>query len=298
MDKLNLQNYPYLRKHFGNSGEYLQTGHPLESSNLEYLAHVENILRTIDGIPNLAGKIKESKAITNWESVFSEFEFAERLMPLKPEFIKRENKSVVIDLKATLFGEDIFFEVKTLAQTELNSEIHEEISKIPSDLCVTLNGIVTEKEEVGKIVDFLKEKISINETGDFTAGYFGINIEKKIHKYPNQKTLIISSFQTPFNWIKYKISKTFSDNLRQFRSRSPIFWVIDCKKISYSHYGFKVILLNAIEGLFYLEDAKCLNGVIALIHGNVDLFLNPNVKKKLDGNSVAELKDLLFAELY
>jgi hypothetical protein len=65
---MDLQNYPCVRKHFENST--LDKKHPLWnlSLNPEYMDNLENILRELDGTPNLATKIKKMQKASEWEN--------------------------------------------------------------------------------------------------------------------------------------------------------------------------------------------------------------------------------------
>jgi hypothetical protein len=47
------------------------------------------------------------------------------------------------------------------------------------------------------------------------------------------------------------------------------------------------------NGLFFLNDAGCLNGVVAKTHGNTRLLLNPFAVQQLDNDSIRQLRKTL-----
>lgn len=295
-ETLDSQNHPYIRKHFGNCR--LEKNHPLRipNSNSEYMNYVENILKELDGAPNLETKIKKMKKTVQWESILSELEFAKRVKSLNPEFVKEERKNgkKTPDLKVNLSGKELFFEIEMLVDNTANSRIANKIRKISSNLTLTIHGIIYDDKTADALIEFLKNKINSNETGCFS--FEGINIEIMPTNY--LKGITWFEYEIPIKSMKEKISKAFNDKLPQFMFRKPIFWIIDCKRFYFSHGSFETVLCDNKKGIFSLKDAECLTGIIAIIHGHTDLFLNPHVKQHLDGNSITQLKDLLSAKLY
>src|SRR4030067_1846564 len=220
---MDFQNYPYVKKHFENSR--LDNKHPLRnlSLNYEYVDNLENILRELDGTPNLATKIKKMKKPSEWESIFSELEFARRLKSLKPEFVKEESKRGLKtpDIKVNLLGRELFFEVEMLDDTTQHRRIENTFSDTLPCL-IRIDGIVYNKKTADGLIEFLKNKISYDKAGVFS--FEGIGIEVMLTKSLRG---IMFGYSVPLESIKKKISYSFNDKLAQFKSHKPIFWVID-----------------------------------------------------------------------
>ena len=136
-----------------------------------------------------------------------------------------------------------------------------------------------------------------------------------------------------FEPIRKKVFMDFYDKLTQFEAYAPIFWVIDCGRWKYDLYDFKRIIYSTItsdatiakflpglsnliptvanielfngtdliptltyplkDGLFFLKESACLNGIITKTHGKYNSFINPFAKHQLDINSIRQLKELL-----
>jgi hypothetical protein len=292
---MDFQNYPYIRKHFGDSR--LDKKHPLMilSLNSEYMQYLENILKELDDTPNLATKTKKMKKPSEWESIFSELEFARRLKSLKPVFVKEESKRGLKtpDIKVNLLGKELFFEVEMLDDTTQHLRIE---NAFPNSLpcLIMIQGIIYNERTADGLIEFLKNEINYDKADVFS--FEGIGVEVIPTKsFPRG---IMFRYRIPLESIKKKISYSFQDKLAQFKSCKPIFWVMDCKRFYFSHDSMEIVLYNINDGLFISEEAKYLNGVIAKIHGNTDLFLNPSVEQRLDDKAVSKLRGLLSAKLY
>jgi hypothetical protein len=156
-----------LKEYLGDFDE----GHPLLIAfdlNAEYMNYVDNLLKELDGRPNLAMKIEDMKNISNWQSVFSELEFACILKELNPEFVKTERDSPTPDIKVSLLGKDVFFEVKMLLENDETQRVYHEIWKIESDFVVTLNLAVIDKKRADRLIEFIKGKICAKEVGTYS----------------------------------------------------------------------------------------------------------------------------------
>src|SRR5271157_2981910 len=138
----------YLKKYLDSFGD----DHPLLiffELNSEYKTYFDKLLGELDSVPNLISKIKIMKDAANWESTVSELEFARSIKVLNPEFIQKGNTP---DLKITLNGESIFFEVKLLADTDEASRIYKELWAIPSDFIVKIDYALLDKKKVDAII--------------------------------------------------------------------------------------------------------------------------------------------------
>ena len=76
----------------------------------------------------------------NWESTVSELEFAVELKKLgfSVEFAQQRKGSPSTDIKTEFLGEEIYFEVKLLAETDEASRVYREIWATHSDLIVEI----------------------------------------------------------------------------------------------------------------------------------------------------------------
>lgn len=332
---MDFRNHVFLTKNLGDFGEE----HPLLVSfelNPEYMNDVEDLLKELDGTPNLAMKIEEMKDPSNWESAFSELEFARKVKTLNPEFIKKEKGSRTPDLKASLLGKDVFFEVKLLLENDEARRIYDEIWRVESDLTVKVSHDALSKSQTDRLIEFITSKVKSNSIGSFSFEGTDIEIQKRVN--PKTKRTALITFQRPvlipLEPIRKKIFMEFYDKLIQFESCKPIFWVIDCFRWKYSRDDFKAVLYGAVtrdltvgrmlygfsdiiekaarnlelfnetdlvptltypmkNGLFFLNDAGCLNGVVAKTHGNTRLLLNPFAGQQLDNDSIRQLRKTL-----
>jgi hypothetical protein len=150
----------YLEKYLNSFDD----NHPLLISfelDSEYKTYFNGLLGELDSVPNLISKIKILKDGSNWESTVSELEFARSIKALNPEFIQEGNRP---DLKVTLNGESIFFEVKLLADTDEASRVYRELWAIPSDFVVKIKyGLLEKKEKTDAIIDLSREKLRTNK---------------------------------------------------------------------------------------------------------------------------------------
>jgi hypothetical protein len=332
---MDLQNYPFLQKNLSDFEE----GHPLLINfelNPKYMDYIDNLLKEIDGTPNLVTKIEEMKDVANWESTLSELEIARKIKDVHPEFIEKAKGSRTPDLKARIYGKDIFFEVKLLLENDETRRIYEEIWKLESDLMIKISHDALDTNQVNRLIDFVADKVKIASTGSFSFEGTDISIMKRANPKSKRTALITlhRGVRVPMEPIRKKVFMEFYDKLIQFESYKPIFWVIDCqrwkydvddfKRIFYGKiifdrtvgqrlFGFSEIIEKAAEdselfndtnlvptltypmkdGLFFLKESECLNGVIAKTHGYAHLLINPFAKQQLENESIMQLRKIV-----
>jgi hypothetical protein len=332
---LDFKNHAFLRKSLGDFEE----DHPLLvffELNPEYMDYVENLFKEVNGTQNLETKIDEMKDVSNWESTLSELEFVRKVKALNPAFMKKEKGSRTPDLKASLLGKDIFFEVKLLLENDEARRIYDEVWRIESDLTVKLSHDALSRSQTDRLVEFITNKVKSNTIGAFQFEGADIEIQKRIN--PKTKRTALITFQRPvlipLEPIRKKVFMEFYDKLIQFESCKPIFWVVDCLRWKYGHDNFKAIFYGTsttdmtvglklyglsditakaaanIElfnhtgliptltypdknGLFFLHDAGCLNGVIEKTHGHTHLLINPFAQQQIDNDSLRQLRMVL-----
>jgi hypothetical protein len=259
--------------------------------NPDFMDYFENLLAELDGMPNLKMKIEKMKNSSEWESTFSELEFARKLKELNPEFVRTKG-SPTPDIKANILGEDVYFEVKMLVENDAASRVDHEILKIESDLIVRIDYGNYETFDNGKadrLIEFIRTKISAKEIGFHSFEDTEIEITKKTSAKTKRTELKTScSFAISMESIRKKVFNDFNKKLNQFESCNPIFWVIGCQKWQYSTDCFASI----VNGLFLLKEAKCLNGVIAIVHDYPHLLINPFAKQQLGSESIRKLNEL------
>lgn len=261
--------------------------------NPDFMDYVEKLLTELDNIQNLKMKIKEMKESSNWESTFSELEFARRLKELNAEFIKAKRGSPTPDIRANVLGKDVFFEVKLLVENDATTRVSHEIWKIESDFIVKIDYGSCEtldNGKAGRLIDFIKDKISAKEIGFHVFDNIKIEITRKTSiKTKRTELITLCTFVSP-QFIQGKVSEDLNDKLNQFKSHRPIFWVIDCQKWRVSADCFASIA----NTLFLSKEAKCLNGIIAIVHGKTHLFINHFAEQQLDHEAISKLKELFY----
>jgi hypothetical protein len=271
--------------------------HPLLvnfESNSEYVRIVEDLLKKLDKTPNLDIKIVELKDASNWESTFSELEFARKVKALNPEFIKTLKGSRSPDLKVSLLGKDIFFEVKLLLENDAITRVNREICKIKSDLIVVIDYGSCEtfdNKKADRLIEYIRNKICAQEIGSYPFIETGTEIEitrKKSTKTERTDVMSLCLFEIPMDYIRKKVFDDFDSKLQQFESCSPIFWVIDSQRWKTSNECFASIA----SSLFLKQEAKCLNGIIAIAHRNTNLFINNFAKQQPSNEIIGKLKAL------
>jgi hypothetical protein len=289
---MDFEAYPFLKKYL----DTFKDDHPpliQFDLNPDFMNYVEKLLAEIDNMSNLKMKIEEMRDSSNWESAFSELEFARKLKELNPEFVRTRNGYPTPDIRANILGEDVFFEVKLLVENDAATCVSHEIWKIESDLIVKIdygNCEMFDNEKACRLIDFIRNKINAKEIGSYV--FEGINVEianKKTIKTKRTELIISCTFEIPMESIRKKVFKDFDDKLNQFRSCSPIFWVIDCQKWKCS----TDCLASIANELFLQAEAKCLNGIIAIVHENTHLFVNYFAKQQINSESIRKLNELL-----
>lgn len=222
----------YLEKYLNSFDD----DHPLLISfelNSEYKTYFNELLGELDSVPNLNSKIKIMKDASNWESIVSELEFAKSIKELNPEFIQTKNKP---DLKITLNGENVFFEVKLLADTDEASRVYKEIWAVPSDFVVKIDYDLLDKEKADAIIESVITKIKSQQTGSFSLNGTDIEINKKKTAGYERTAVILTmkeAIKISFEWLRRKVFKDFWDKMHQFLSEQFVFWVIDVKNWQY-----------------------------------------------------------------
>ncbi|MEJ5327073.1 MAG: hypothetical protein WHU54_02325 [Candidatus Bathyarchaeia archaeon] len=312
---------------FGNHAllkKYLDTfdkNHPLLVHFYDCPAsmdYVENLFAELGGIPNFKNKIDRlRKDGNNWESYLSELVFAEKLkkLNLNPKFLIERKGFSTPDIKVNIVGEDVFFEVETLLKllkSDAIRRVWKEIGKIESDFIVKIDFGTLDYEWIDKeadnLIKFIKSKISAKETGSYSypvdkeaidtlkrdVGTHHIKIEiteNASAKTKRTEDATLSSFKILMEPVRKKVFENFFSDKKQkqFKSYSPIFWVIDCQILDVSIECFASI----VNELFSQEEAKCLNGVIVRIYGcKYEFWINHLAKKQLCNEQIEKLNEL------
>jgi hypothetical protein len=298
------------------------------------MRYVDNLLKELEGTPNLGNVISklEREKTDNWESYLTELKIARRLKALHPEFIK-EGKNKTPDLKSLLSTkQEVFFEVKLFCDTDPIWNVKKEVEKINSNFQVYIHlypDIELYKNQADKLIEYIKDKIESGSIGLFTYKKDEIEVTVTKKKANNQRTLFMLCHSKGnlddknTEQLRRIIRSAFNKKAEQLMSRKPIYWVIDCdEKWGYDIIDFKKALYgdsictgrtilelfnehfvnlkntpNQFDnrGLFFQEDAKCMNGVIVTTEGDIYLLNNPFASQQLDSNSMRELKDGLFS---
>jgi len=307
--------------------------------NQEYMEFFDKLLGEIDSIPNLNSKIKQMrKDSSNWESIVSELEFARKIKALNPKFVSVKG-SPSPDICIDCLGEQVYFEVKLLADTEEASRVYREIWAVESDFRVEIvyeNLDQDKPDKANRLIDFVKKKIQNHQTGSFEVDGHEVRIQKKISAKSSRTALIMRSkeaFLVPLELLKRGIFRVFYDKILQFSAQDFVFWVIDVQRSKYGLDFFKAIVYgNTVsdkvvglkhyvgfediyqiylknpelfnntdivpeftypkkDGLFFLKDAKCLNGIIIKSRGRTSFLLNPFADPQLDINIIRKLKN-------
>lgn len=301
-------NHIFLKKHLSDFKEE----HRLLAffdSKPKYMDYVETLLKELDGIPNLKTKINNMKNSDNWESVFWELEFFNKIKTLNPEFIKESKKGQrTVDIKATLCNEDVFFEIKLLTETDGIRKIEDEIGKLESNLEVKLNYVSSDEYTTHSLIEFIKNKIVKKELGSFTHEGNKIKIYEKSSKTKKTSVYVhvMSARKVTAEHLRKQVVDVFYEKVTQFKNYRPIFLVIGCDRWKFdweefyeTFFGTKQFYGTRNEatcpqngGLFYLKDAECLNGIITKIHGKYYSFINPCAKQQLSIESINKIKEL------
>jgi hypothetical protein len=332
--------HPYLEKYLSDFEEE----HPLLSLfslNPDYMNHIEKLFEDIDSVPNLSTRVGQMKDPSNWESALSEIEFAKEIKDMKPEFLVSTSKAPCPDLKARLFGKEIFFEVKLLLENDETSRVSDEIWRTKSDLIVNIGyNKSLNREQADNLIEILKDKIKSNQIGLFAYEETDFEILKKTTQKTQRTSLVARAgpFTIPFEPLRRAVFINFFAKLYQFMTCKPMFWVVDCKRWKYDKDTFHQIVYGTItvdigvgyylyglygltkkyydspeyfegsnlvpqlrypqkDGLYFLTEASCLNGIIARTHGNSYLLPNPFAEAQIDSDSFRQLKKAFTVEI-
>ena len=263
--------------------------------------YVENLFAELGDIPNFKKKIDRlRKDGDNWESYLYELDFARKLekLNLNPEFLIERRVSPTPDIKANILGKDMFFEVETLLkvlESDAILRVWKEIGKIESDFIVKIDfgKLNFEKKKADRLIEFIRNKISAKEIGSYSYDAIEIEITMKPSSAKTKRTelMTLGPFEIPMEAIRKKVFKNFFSDKKQkqFKSYSPIFWVIDCQILDASIECFASI----VNELFLREEAKCLNGVIVRIYGwKYEFWINHLAKQQLCNEQIEKLNEL------
>jgi len=231
---MDFSSHTYLRKYLNSFDD----SHPLLNFfelNPDYKTHFDKLLGELDTVSNLSSKIKRMKDPYNWESIISELEFARNIKALSPEFVQAKNKP---DLKITLYGEDILFEVKLLSDTDEANRVYREIWAQLSDFVVKNEYGLLDKEKANAIIEFVIARIKSQQTGAFSIDGTDIEINKKKKTVGSERTRVVlimkEAIKISSEWLRRKVYADFWDKLHQFSSERFVFWVIDVKNWKYA----------------------------------------------------------------
>jgi hypothetical protein len=275
----------YVKKYLNN----LEVDHPLSITfrlNSDYLEYFNDLLRDLDNVPNLLEKIKEMNSNKiGWRGIRSELEFAKEIKKLHPEFIKPPNSSIsTVDLKSSVVGTDVFFEVKLLDDDSYkDNKVVVEVSETNLTTKITYSKLT--EEEINKILERRNKAITTNKEDSFSIG----NADIKIQRNPPFPPKEINFHIKDLDGMREKILKEFKAKEKQLKKYSPIFLVIDCLRPDYNKINFTNFVYGK-NGLFTYPETNCLNGLVARLHGKSYFFLNPNSKTEISNYVKKEMK--------
>ncbi|MGQ9642145.1 MAG: hypothetical protein ACUVUF_08555 [Candidatus Bathycorpusculaceae bacterium] len=310
--------YALLKKYLGTFKEPYQLLRHFDDCP-DSMDYFEDLFAELDDVPNFKTKIDRLRRDgDNWESYLSEFDFARKLkkLNLNPEFLIEKKNSSTPDIKANILGKDVFFEVEALLKMLKSNalrRLRKEIMKIESDFIVKIDFGTLDDEWIDKeadnLIKFVRSKISAKETGSYSfpvdketidalkcelgTRRIKVEITKKTSAVKTKKTEIatLSSFKIPMEHIQEKVFKNFfgDKKQKQFKSYSPIFWVIDCQILNVNIECFESIA----KELFLRKEAECLNGVIVKIYGcKYGFWINSFSKQQLCNEQIGKLNEL------
>jgi hypothetical protein len=254
--------------------------------NSDYLEYFNDLLRDLDNVPNLLEKIKEMNSNKiGWRGIRSELEFAKEIKKLHPEFIKPPNSSIsTVDLKSSVVGTDVFFEVKLLDDDSYkDNKVVVEVSETNLTTKITYSKLT--EEEINKILERRNKAITTNKEDSFSIG----NADIKIQRNPPFPPKEINFHIKDLDGMREKILKEFKAKEKQLKKYSPIFLVIDCLRPDYNKINFTNFVYGK-NGLFTYPETNCLNGLVARLHGKSYFFLNPNSKTEISNYVKKEMK--------
>jgi hypothetical protein len=275
----------YVKKYLNN----LVVDHPISITfrlNSDYLEYFNDLLRDLDNVPNLLEKIKEMNSNKiGWRGIRSELEFAKEIKKLHPEFIKPPNSSIsTVDLKSSVVGTDVFFEVKLLDDDSYkDNKVVVEVSETNLTTKITYSKLT--EEEINKILERRNKAITTNKEDSFSIG----NADIKIQRNPPFPPKEINFHIKDLDGMREKILKEFKAKEKQLKKYSPIFLVIDCLRPDYNKINFTNFVYGK-NGLFTYPETNCLNGLVARLHGKSYFFLNPNSKTEISNYVKKEMK--------
>lgn len=243
--------------------EQLEEDHPIKSIITwndhfkKYLICLIDFLdkNTIKNLDSKLNELKRDKA--NWESYISEMEFCRKLADLSPEFIPSRNKGATPDIKISLNGEDIYFEVKLLRDVEMSTELFKRISEIISDYIVIINydPLNLSKEYIEKAYQLVLNNIKEHKIGKFNINnVLDIEIKEKKDvakefKKESRTWVVLSmkeAIEIDVDKLKKKILLDFYNKLKQLKSVKNIFWVIDLRRWQYNIDDLKTVFYGNI----------------------------------------------------
>jgi len=311
----------------------LDEDHPIKSLtnwNIDFINHLICLIDFLNEheIKNLDSRLKEIKRDKeNWKSYISELEFCKRIVDFYPEFIPKYKGRETPDIKVILNSEEIFFEVKSLMDTDKDTQLYEKLHEIKSDYAIMIDydPLNLSKEYIEITYCLVSKKIKGHSPGKFSIyNVLDIEIKEKreiANKFkPDGRTWVCllpkETIKIDVNRLREKILLDFRDKYTQFKSAKNIYWVIDSKKWMYDFDEFKTVfygeekpevpieekfriyytrIYSKMNGLFYGLDEcfKILNGIVVILGDKSKLLINPRAQQKLDCSTKEKLKEVL-----
>ncbi len=237
--------------------EHLTLDHPIKiltQSSYRFKDYIINLIdflnsKKVEGLDSKLIEIKKDKE--NWESYLCELEFCKRIVGLSPVLIPSKRKGKKPDIKISIDGKDIFFEVKLIKDTDLSSRLFKMINEIRSDYVVMVryDPFRLSESHIQELYKLILDNIKKYKTGKFNiADILEVNIIKKEELVKDfkkdQKTWVVLSMKkavfVDLKKLRNKISLDFHEKLDQFRDKN-IFWVLDIKRWQYNFSNLQTI---------------------------------------------------------
>jgi len=264
-----LKSFPEINKYYGDwLAKALNEPEPRTypiikqflTSNWDYLALLEQVLTETSVVKGFPTIIKHSKNKSEFYDEFSILKLGRILRNRSHvfEFLPQAGQPQP-DLKAKIWGKEVFFEVKHIRDIEeASNSLFDYFNEYPSRVIVSiqLDNAVT-MSQVEECIKKIRESIEGKKDDDFPQhlplSY--ANIEIRLSRPRSRTPIIVSKGPEiiPFERTKFKIGVTFQEALEQFNSiplDSPCFIVYDVDnwKIDFEDLG-SVLYGNAVTDL-------------------------------------------------
>jgi len=288
----------YLKKWFGGFSD----DHPIIKNIKLYpnsKKYWNTLLSDLDSVTGLRRKIAEMKRdVAGYKSILSELEFCRKINDFNPKFISSNTRKPTPDIEATVSSQSVYFEVKSLMETDEMRHVFEEIRKIKSYYFIWISYDRIDKDQSEDIIEIVKKLIEEKSTGIFVTkdGDFQIEIEKK-RKIPgkprSRKTAIIMDLREPvkigkeeLKYFRKKIIMDFFKKERQLKSVQPIFlvlylnrWIMEPDDIRRIFYGTicedLVVGIRNFKGFEKIYEIERKHPDIAYSSGLIPKFIYP-----------------------